>query len=156
MKKQCVVVFAIFCVIAFCMAPAAASAGDSEKKISDNIMVSPLVLPIYETKSSLTGAIVSGQTKTYTYVVPSGDTQMDVQLSWKSSSNSLALSLTSPSGRTYGEYNDNYESSTPNARIPVHLEASSGTLPSGTWTISVIGKSVSGSESFTLVVNTYN
>ncbi len=79
---------------------------------------------------------------------------MALQLSWKSTSNNLALTFTTPYGGIYGAYDDYYESSTPNARIPIHLEAASGTLQSGAWTFDITGKSLSGSESFTLIINT--
>jgi hypothetical protein len=152
MKKELAVVLAVFCVIAFCMAPTAASAEDSVKK-TDDIIISPLVIPIGEPKSSITGSIVQGQVKNYNYDVPAWSTYMYIRLSWSSTSNNLQLKFTSPTGVTYGNYDDYYESSIPNAIIPI--EINSGTvLPSGLWEFQIKGKTVSGSEPFTLIVNT--
>ena len=93
--------------------------------------------------------------KSYSYAIQSGDTEMDIQLSWGSTSNNLALMFTSPTGRTYGPYDDYYDASTPNARFGIHVESAGAVLPYGTWIFDVMGKSVSGTETFTLVINSY-
>ena len=81
---------------------------------------------------------------------------MDIQLSWGSTSNNLALMFTSPSGVTYGPYDDYAESSTPNARFTIHVESAGAVLPYGTWEFDVTGKSVTGTETFTLIINSYD
>lgn len=153
MKKGFTFLLAIVCVIAFCMVPAAAATGDAADTVDDDLVISALEIPVYGQKGSATGTIVQGQTKTYSFVVQSTDSEMDIQLSWGSTSNNLALMFTSPTGRTYGPYDDYSESSTPNARISMHIESAVGVLPFGTWLFDVTGKSVSGTETFTLIVN---
>ncbi len=144
MKKELAVVLAVFCVIAFCMAPAAASAEDSVKK-TDDIIISRLIIPIGEPKSSITGSIVQGQVKNYNYDVPAGSTYMYIRLSWSSTSNNLQLKFTSPTGVLLRIIDSKC--------IPI--EINSGTvLPSGLWEFQIKGKTVSGSEPFTLIVNT--
>lgn len=155
MKKGFAFLLAIVCVIAFCMVPAAASTADVADTVDDDLVISALDIPVYGPKGSTPGTIVNGQMKTYSYVVQPGETEMDIQVTWGSTSNNLALMFTSPSGVTYGAYDDYYESPTPNARIPIHVESTIGALPIGTWLFDVTGKSVSGTETFTLTVNTY-
>ncbi|HJJ99770.1 MAG TPA: hypothetical protein O0X30_04790 [Methanocorpusculum sp.] len=153
MKKGFTFLLAIVCVIAFCMVPAAASTIDAADTVDDDLVISALEIPVYGPKGSTPGTIVNGQMKTYSFEVLSGESEMDIQLSWGSTLNNLALMFTSPNGYVFGPYDDYYESTTPNARISIHVEAAVGTLQSGTWLFDVLGKSVSGSETFTLIVN---
>ena len=155
MKKGFAFLLAIICLIAFCMVPASAATADAADTVDDDLVISALEIPVYGPKSSTTGTIISGERKTYSYAVPSGSKEMDIQLSWGSTSNNLGLIFTTPDGYMLGSYDDYYESSTPNARIPIHVEAAVGTLQSGTWLFDIHGKSVSGSEAFTLIINTY-
>lgn len=154
MKKGFTFLLAIVCVIAFCMVPAAASTADVADTVDDDLVISALDIPVYGPKGSTPGTIVNGQMKTYSYVVQPGETEMDIQVTWGSTSNNLGLYFTSPTGRIYGEYDDYYDSSIPNARIAIHVESAGAVLPAGTWLFDVLGKSVSGTETFTLTVNT--
>ncbi|HJK15010.1 MAG TPA: hypothetical protein O0X82_02475 [Methanocorpusculum sp.] len=155
MKKGFTFLLAIVCVIAFCMVPAAASTGDAADTEDDDLVISALEIPVYGPKAAATGTIIQGQLKTYSIEVLPGDSEMDIQVTWGSTSNNLALMFTSPSGVTYGPYDDYAESSTPNARIIVHVESTVGALPLGTWLFDIDGKSVSGTETFTLIVNAH-
>ncbi|HJK36565.1 MAG TPA: PPC domain-containing protein [Methanocorpusculum sp.] len=155
MKKGFAFLLAIVCVIAFCMVPAAAATADAADTADDDLVISALDIPVYGPKGSTPGTIVNGQMKTYSYVVQPGETEMDIQVTWGSTSNNLGLYFTSPTGTIYGEYDDYSESTTPNARISVHVESAGAVLPYGTWLFDVTGKSVSGTETFTLIVNTY-
>ena len=155
MKKGFTFLLAIVCVIAFCMVPAAASTADAADTVDDDLIISALEIPVYGQKGSATGTIVQGERKTYTYEIQSGDTEMDIQLSWGSTSNNLALIFTSPTGSMYGPYDDYYDSSTPNARFGIHVESAGAVLPYGTWRFDVAGKSVSSTETFTLIINSY-
>lgn len=153
MKKGFTFLLAIVCVIAFCMVPAAAATVDAADTVDDDLIISTLEIPVYGSKGSATGTIVQGQMSSYSYAIQSGDTEMDIQLSWGSTSNNLALMFTSPTGRIYGPYDDYYESTTPNARFGIHVESAGAVLPYGTWIFDVMGKSVSGTETFTLIIN---
>jgi hypothetical protein len=147
MKKEFAVILAIFCVIAFCIAPAAATTGDSATKTVD-VIVSPSYDPIPQTRASISGTITQGQTKDYDYPLPPGKTKLTVQLSWGTTSNSLGLIVITAGGSTHGEFDDYYESPIANGLVPVQFEAT--VLSSGTWTLTVHGISVSGSQPFTL------
>lgn len=153
MKKGFAFLLAIICLIAFCMVPASAATVDAADTVDDDLIISALEIPVYGPKGSATGTIVQGQMKTYSYTIQSGDTEMDIQLSWGSTSNNLALMFTSPSGVIYGPYDDYAESPTPNSRFTIHIESAGAVLPYGTWEFDVIGKSVSGTETFTLIIN---
>ena len=153
MKKGFTFLLAIVCVIAFCMVPAAASTVDAADTADDDLVISALDIPVYGPKGSATGTIVQGQMKTYSYQIQSAETEMDIQLSWGSTSNNLALMFTSPSGVIYGAYDDYYDSSIPNARFGIHVESAGAVLPYGTWEFDVMGKSVTGTETFTLIIN---
>ena len=155
MKKGFTFLLAIVCVIAFCMVPASAATADAADTVDDDLVISALDIPVYGPKSSTTGTIINGQMKTYSYTIQPGDTQMDIQVTWSSTTNNLGLYITSPTGRIYGEYDDYYESTTPNARFGVHLESAGAVLPYGKWLFDVTGKSVSGTETFTLIINSY-
>ena len=153
MKKGFAFLLAIVCVIAFCMVPASAATVNAADTVDDDLIISALEIPVYGPKSSTTGTIIDRQMKSYSYAIQSGDTEMDIQLSWGSTSNNLALMFTSPTGRTYGPYDDYYDASTPNARFGIHVESAGAVLPYGTWIFDVMGKSVSGTETFTLIIN---
>ncbi|HJK34079.1 MAG TPA: hypothetical protein O0W92_00210 [Methanocorpusculum sp.] len=154
MKKGFTFLLAIICLIAFCMVPASAATVDAADTVDDDLVISALEIPVYGPKGSTPGTIVQGQMKTYSYVVLPGETEMDIQLTWGSTSNNLALTFSSPTGVIYGAYDDYYESSTPNARIGIHVESAGAVLPAGTWLFDVLGKSVSSTETFTLTINT--
>lgn len=155
MKKGFAFLLAIICLIAFCMVPASAATVEAADTVDNDLVISALEIPVYGPKGSATGTIVQGQMKTYSYAIQSGDTEMDIQLSWGSTSNNLALMFTSPTGRIYGPYDDYSESPTPNARFTIHVESAGAVLPYGTWEFDVMGKSVTGSETFTLIINSY-
>ena len=155
MKKGFAFLLAIVCLIAFCMVPASAATVDAADTVDDDLVISALEIPVYGPKGSATGTIVQGERKTYSFEVTPGDTEMDIQLSWESTSNNLALIFTSPSGVIYGAYDDYYDSSTPNARFGIHIQSAGAVLPHGTWLFDVSGRSVSGSETFTLIINSY-
>ncbi|HJK16141.1 MAG TPA: hypothetical protein O0X44_01055 [Methanocorpusculum sp.] len=154
MKKGFTFLLAIICLIAFCMVPASAATVDAADTVDDDLVISALEIPVYGPKGSTPGTIVQGQMKTYSYVVLPGETEMDIQLTWGSTSNNLALTFSSPTGVIYGAYDDYYESSTPNAGIGIHVESAGAVLPAGTWLFDVLGKSVSSTETFTLTINT--
>ena len=155
MKKGFAFLLAIICLIAFCMVPASAATVDAADTVDDDLVISAQDIPVYGPKGSATGTIVQGERKTYSFEVTPGDTEMDIQLSWESTSNNLALIFTSPSGVIYGAYDDYYDSSTPNARFGIHIQSAGAVLPHGTWLFDVSGRSVSGSETFTLIINSY-
>lgn len=100
------------------------------------------------------GTIGDNEVKPYAYQVRSGSTTLEVELTWQRfpSDNDLRLEVIAPNGQNYGTYSDGIDGSN-NGEIP--LTISSGNLQIGTWTIRVHGHEVTGTQSFTLVMNDY-
>ncbi len=151
MKRIFSVVAVMLCILAFCIAPAAA--GNFSTARDDGITISPLLDPFFQqTRASITGNVTEGQTRTYNYQVYSGSTILGVKVEWTNTANNLGLLVTTPRGVTYGEFDDYFESSTANGVIPLGIQAGT-TLPAGIWEFDVNGISVSGTQEFTLTVN---
>lgn len=148
MKKYLAVVFAVFCVIAFCVAPASASTGLVAK--STGMTVSPIIGDIIWPKSSNTGTVSQGTSEMFSYTIPSGSTELVVRVAWSSASNNLGLNVMLPDSSTFGEFDD-YTDGSANGAISIQFKDTAG-LQWGTWKFQVNGKSVSGSQSFTLTV----
>lgn len=89
--------------------------------------------------------ITQGQRDYYSTYVPSGKTSFSHYLSWGSVSNSLALTIGTPSG-ILGTYYDSSDGST-DGRINLRITRAGGLAP-GTWPSSVYGHRVSGTETY--------
>ncbi len=148
MRKKLVVVLAMLCVLAFCMAPAAASSFD-QKVNSNGMTVTPIIGNVAWPKSVSTGTVTQGQMVEYTYAMPAGSTTLMVKVEWATTSNNLGLTVVLPDSTRYS-FDDYYDSPTPNGRTAVQFQ--DNPLQSGTWKFHVLGKSVSGSQPFTITV----
>jgi hypothetical protein len=95
-----------------------------------------------------TQSITQGQTITHNINVGSGVNYLEVDLNWGDTSDSLTLSVYTPSGSKLGTYRDNSDGSV-NGRIHFSIDPSQGYVEQGTWKFKVYGESVSGSESYT-------
>ncbi|AKB28676.1 hypothetical protein MSSIT_1957 [Methanosarcina siciliae T4/M] len=95
--------------------------------------------------------IIQGQTIKHYVGVGSGINYLEVDLNWGDTSDSLTLSVYTPSGSKVGTYRDNYDGSV-NGRICLDIYPSQGYVEQGTWQFKVYGESVSGSQSYTLNV----
>ena len=94
--------------------------------------------------------IVQGETDYFTKYVPSGTSQLTLDLNWGNASNSLSLWVNTPAG-LYGPYYDSSDGIAANGRIVLAMSGSGGSLPAGTWEFRVYGDSVSNSEDYTFV-----
>lgn len=92
--------------------------------------------------------IRQGQTITHNVNVGSGVNYLEVDLNWGDRSDSLTLSVYTPSGSKLGTYRDDYDGSV-NGRIRLNIDPSQGYVEQGTWKFKVYGESVSGSKSYT-------
>lgn len=95
--------------------------------------------------------ISQGQTKTHYVSVGSGINYLEVDLNWGDTSDSLTLSVSTPSGSNVGTYRDNSDGSV-NGRIHINIDPSQGYVAQGTWKFKVYGESVSGTEDYTFNV----
>lgn len=152
MRKRLQLILGISAVLLFSLCiPGSAAAMETDN--------ADYAITLWDEPSELTraapisGTVTDGEKKRFTYILNSGSSELDVVLSWDLSpnNNELALQITAPNGTTFGPYRDMYDT-TKNGRIPVRLSSSSS-LPSGSWIITVIGESVIGTQSFTLVIN---
>lgn len=92
--------------------------------------------------------ITQGQTINHYVGVGSGVNYLEVDLNWGDTSDSLTLSISTPSGSKLGPYRDNYDGSV-NGRIRLNIDPSQGYVEQGTWQFKVYGESVSGTEDYT-------
>jgi hypothetical protein len=94
--------------------------------------------------------ITQGETDYFSKYVSSGTTQLVVDLNWGTPSNTLSLTINSPTGQ-YGPYYDSSDGIT-DGRTVLRITKSGGqTLPSGTWSFRVYGERVTGNEDYTFV-----
>lgn len=99
----------------------------------------------------LTQSISQGQTITNNVNVGSGVNYLEVDLNWGDTSDSLTLSVYTPSGSKLGTYRDNFDGSV-NGRVHFSIDPSQGYVQQGTWKFKVYGESVSGTEEYTFNV----
>ncbi|HII00406.1 TPA: hypothetical protein HA351_01715, partial [Methanosarcinaceae archaeon] len=80
-----------------------------------------------------------------------GVNYLEVDLNWGDTSDSLTLSISTPSGSNLGTYHDNSDG-TVNGRIHLSIDPAQGYVEQGTWKFKVYGESVSGTEEYTFNV----
>ncbi|MFA7694781.1 MAG: peptidase domain-containing protein [Methanoregula sp.] len=93
--------------------------------------------------------ITQGETDYFSKYVSSGTTQLVVDLNWGTLSNTLSLTINSPTGQ-YGPYYDSADGVT-DGRTVLRITRSGQALPSGTWSFRVYGEQVTGNEDYTFV-----
>lgn len=98
-----------------------------------------------------TQSISQGQTITHNINVGSGVNYLEADLNWGDTSDSLTLSVYTPSGSKIGTYRDSSDGSV-NGRIHLNIDPSQGYVQQGTWKFKVYGESVSGTQSYTFGV----
>ena len=119
-------------------------------------IVSPSTENSFDTESFIfpqrsTQSISQGQTITHNVNVGSGVNYLEADLNWGDTSDSLTLSVYTPSGSKIGTYRDSSDGSV-NGRIHLNIDPSQGYVQQGTWSFKVYGESVSGTQSYTLNV----
>ena len=129
---------------------------DSPASAGIEYIVSPWIEGSSDTENSAfsilsTQYITQGQTITHYVGVGSGVNYLEVDLNWGDTSDSLTLSISTPSGSKLGPYRDNYDGSV-NGRIRLNIYPSQGYVEQGTWQFKVYGESVSGTEDYTFNV----
>lgn len=98
------------------------------------------LIPIY-------GSVTQSQTNTHQYY-SSGKPQLNVDLYWGNTANSLTLKIVKPDGSTQGTYSDASDG-TINGRISLVIS----NPQDGTWTFYVTGQQVTGTQSYTLTIS---
>ncbi|MDI9395282.1 MAG: hypothetical protein QM426_07630 [Euryarchaeota archaeon] len=156
----------ILCIITGLIAVPAVSAEkeyseNSKSKVvlysaDKNYIVSPWTENSFDTENSVyslrsTQYITQGQTINHNVNVGSGVSYLEVDLNWGDTSDSLTLSIYTPTGSKVGTYRDSSDGST-NGRICFKIYSSQGYVQQGTWKFKVYGESVSGTEDYTFNV----
>ena len=156
----------VLCFIIGLMTVPAASAGKGYSENSNtnvildsdgkDYIVSPSTENSFDTESFIfpqrsTQSITQGQTITHNVNVGSGVNYLEVDLNWGDTSDSLTLSVYTPSGSKLGTYRDNSDGSV-NGRIHFSIDPSQGYVQQGTWKFKAYGESVSGTQSYTFGV----
>jgi hypothetical protein len=95
--------------------------------------------------------ITQGKTAYYNAYVGSGVNWIEVDLNWGDRTDSLTLSIYTPTGSKVGTYSDSYDGSL-NGRIHVNIDPSKGYVAQGNWKLYIYGSRVSGQEDYTLSV----
>ncbi|MDV0444150.1 hypothetical protein [Methanorbis rubei] len=149
MRKKLVVVLAMLCVLAFCMAPAAATTSSDQVTKNSGMTVTPIIGNVMWPKSSTTGSVTQGVTERYTYTVPAGSTTLTVRVAWGTTASNLGLVVQTPDSVMHGEYDDATDGSV-NGSLALQFQDSP--LQSGQWVFFVRGKSVTSSQSFTITI----
>nr|WP_255680649.1 hypothetical protein [Methanosarcina sp. DH2] len=72
-------------------------------------------------------------------------------MNWGDTSDSLTLSIYTPSGSKIGTYRDNSDGSI-NGRIRLNIYPSQGYMEQGVWKFKIYGESVSGTEDYSFNV----
>ena len=70
-------------------------------------------------------------------------------LNWGSTSDSLALTIYTPSGSTIGTFRDSSDGMT-DGKIHIDIDPDGNYVDQGTWTLDVYGEKVSSERSYTL------
>lgn len=102
--------------------------------------------PIFTEFARVLGSpITQGQRDYYATYVPAGTTSFSHYLSWGLKTNSLALTINTPTG-VLGTYYDSSDGAM-DGRINLRISRTGG-LAAGTWPSSVYGHQVSGTETY--------
>jgi len=94
-------------------------------------------------------SLIQGETDYFSKYVQPGTSQLVVDLNWGTPSNSLSLTINSPTGQ-YGPFYDGSDGNT-DGRIVLLITRPGQSLPAGTWTFRVYGERVNGVEDYTFV-----
>ena len=92
-------------------------------------------------------SITQGQTKTYYTNVGSAVNWLEVDLNWGDKTDSLSLTIYTPSGSSIGTYYDSSDGVI-DGRIHIDIVPSQGYVESGQWKYEVYGVSVVGTEDY--------
>lgn len=104
--------------------------------------------------SQSTGSVTKGQLR-YSYLtLGSNVNSLEMDLNWRSTSNSLSLKIMDPRGSNVGTYLDSADG-IKDGRIHLIIRSSSGYLVPGKWTFTIKGESVSGTLRYTFDLYTH-
>lgn len=126
-----------------------AASASSDKEVTSVPTVGTSTIESLKTAGILsTSTITQGQTKSYSTTITNPDRHyFRAVLNWIPTSDSLRLTITSPTGQVYGPYYDATLDGSNNGYIEKIIQAPAG-LATGTWTSRVYGQSVASSAQY--------
>lgn len=135
---------------------ARSATANSDKTVSKDATEDYIITPAKETSLSNNNVMTPlstqylSQTQTLVHCVSIDSTTkfIEVDLNWGEKSDSLALTVYTPSGSNIGTYYDNSDGSI-NGRTHINICPSTAYVQSGTWKFKVYGASVSGTDKYT-------
>jgi len=135
-------VFALLLVVAFLAVPPVSA------REGDGYTVRPSTSDDPVTTLRLSDTISQGETNRHQFYVGSGVAYLEVYLNWGSISDSLTLTIYTPSGSKIGTFRDNADGTT-DGKIHIDIDQDSGNVSQGTWTFDVYGEKVSSQRNYT-------
>jgi hypothetical protein len=150
MKKSGVGLFTITAIllISFIFVPTVSAAEDAAYSISPSIYKEPNIA------TKLIDTISQDETNRHSLSVGSGIKTIEVYLNWYSASDSLSLTVYTPSGTNIGTFYDNSDGWT-DGKIHIDITRNGGYVDPGTWFFDVYGEQVASSRSYQFTVENH-
>lgn len=140
-------ILSVFVLLLVCFSASGAAVENTNPVLNFEVISSdwaPFALPVY-------GDVRQGETDYYTYYVSSGDTTLEVSLTWDASGgDELKLSVYTPTGAPY-VFVDNVDGLI-NGKISVRTSIPA-MMTASNWGFDVVGLSVDDVASYTLKIN---
>jgi hypothetical protein len=148
--------FILFGVIVVPAVSARSVTANSDKTVNKDATEDYIIMPAQESSLSnnnvmtplSTQYISQTQTLVHCVSIDSKTKFIEIDLNWGETSDSLALTVYTPSGSNIGTYYDNSDKSV-DGRIHINICPSTVYVQSGTWKFKVYGASVSGTDKYT-------
>lgn len=124
-----------------------AASASSDKEVTPLPAVDTSTIESLKDAGILATAIRQGQTHTYSTTINNPDRHyFRVDLHWTPTSDSLRLTITSPTGEVFGPWTDSSDGSL-DGRIQKIIQKPAG-LATGAWTSKVYGQTVAGTANY--------
>lgn len=140
-------ILSVFVLLLVCFSASGAAVENTNPVLNFEVISSdwaPFALPVY-------GDVRQGETDYYTYYVSSGDTTLEVSLTWDASNgDALRLLIQTPTTASYS-FEDGVDG-TINGKITLRTGIPAG-MTADDWGFAVIGLSVDDTASYTLKIN---
>ncbi|MDN5340699.1 MAG: hypothetical protein PWQ30_1808 [Euryarchaeota archaeon] len=106
------------------------------------------------TTLGLSDTVGQGETNRHQFYVGSEVAYLEIYLNWGSTSDSLALTIYTPSGSKIGTFRDSSDGMM-DGKIHIDIDPDGNYVDRGTWTLDVYGEKVSSERSYTLNLYQY-
>lgn len=150
MRFLTTVLFLLIVLSAWCVAPV--TAGEIVKTDIVFEVLEPEKLSGIEKAPPVGGTVTQGETDYYTHYVSSSDTKLELSLTWDhSAGNDLDLIIVPPHGSA------TYIQDQHDGRIDGKISVQTGLQPDADtcWRVGVAGTTVTGTQQYTLIINSY-